>query len=351
VLNGRRAQAMRERIVQLALAQQLVTRYTSFVVVEERVGERRASEQPETRVVPVNAPAGWGMFGAKAKKEQSKGGADSLRVGGGGKRYRGGGVPQGVPMAPGAAARPAVAAPRSQAPSSTGFAPPPPPAPSPSMDAMELERAAPAPAKDKAMKSGLLGRLFQSAPAAPTKSVGQAREELSGAAFDSLLDDDADAVFEGAPSASAPLEELMAAEPEPSLASDGHGTGDAVGALLGRQLASGLWAGAGEGPEPVRQARGTALALLELLRHGITSSHALHGAQVKKAVDALLSLAASLTGAPEVAELALGVAWLAAAGPRTRGRIEQAAKPLTGLDGRLGNEVALRQHVDALAAR
>jgi Ca-activated chloride channel family protein len=121
--------------------------------------------------------------------------------------------------------------------------------------------------------------------------------------------------------------------------------------LLGQQLASGLWAGVGTGPEPVRQARGTALALLELLRQGITSSHPLHGAQVKKAVDALLALAASLTGAAEVAELALGVAWLVASGPRTRGKIAQAAQPLAGLTRHLENEVALRQHVDALATR
>ncbi|AKJ00090.1 Ca-activated chloride channel family protein [Archangium gephyra] len=57
-LVGRRAQALKERIVQLALAHGIVTPYTSFVVVEERTGERRASGQPETRVVPVNAPAG-----------------------------------------------------------------------------------------------------------------------------------------------------------------------------------------------------------------------------------------------------------------------------------------------------
>jgi Ca-activated chloride channel family protein len=72
---------------------------------------------------------------------------------------------------------------------------------------------------------------------------------------------------------------------------------------------------------------------------------------VKKAVEALLGLATQLTGTPEVAELALGVAWLAAAGPRTRGRIAQAAQPLAGLSAHMGNEVALRQHVDALASR
>ena len=124
-----------------------------------------------------------------------------------------------------------------------------------------------------------------------------------------------------------------------------------VGALLGRQLANGLWAGTGEGPEPVRQARATARVLLVLLREGITSSHPLHGAQVKKAVEALLALAPQLSGAPDVAELALGVAWLVAAGPRTRGKIAEAAQPIAGLSARLRNEVDLRQHVDTLAAR
>jgi Ca-activated chloride channel family protein len=52
-----------------------------------------------------------------------------------------------------------------------------------------------------------------------------------------------------------------------------------------------------------------------------------------------------------VAELALGVAWLVAAGPRTRGRIEQAAKPHSGLSACLGNEVALRQRMEGLATR
>ena len=122
-------------------------------------------------------------------------------------------------------------------------------------------------------------------------------------------------------------------------------------ALLGQQLASGLWAGSGPGETSVREARATALALLELSRQGITGGHALHGAQVKKAVEALLALLPLLSGAPKVAELALGVAWLVSAGPRTRGRISQAARPFTGLQPWLADEGALRQHLDALAAR
>src|SRR5437867_3916342 len=41
-----------------------MSQYTSFLVVEHRTGARRASGQPETRVIPVNLPAGWAMFAA-----------------------------------------------------------------------------------------------------------------------------------------------------------------------------------------------------------------------------------------------------------------------------------------------
>lgn len=170
----------------------------------------------------------------------------------------------------------------------------------------------------KRSKGGILSRIFDGAPASESLKEAEAEES--------------NAYLEEAPVAEGGVD--MGAE-----------------SLLSRQLANGLWDGTGEGSESVRQARATALALLTLLREGITSSHPLHGAQVKKAVEALLSLAASLSGDAQVAELALGVAWLAAAGPRTRGRIEQAAKPLAGLGGKLGNEVALREHVDTLAAR
>ncbi|MBZ4418740.1 VIT domain-containing protein [Myxococcus sp. RHSTA-1-4] len=330
-LTGRRAESMKKRIVELAVAHQIVTRYTSFVVVEERTAERRASGQPETRVVPVNAPAGWDMFGT-AKQEEAEGGAmprgrQVLRKSA---ARPGAPMPQGMP----------VPAPMAAAPMASGGAFAPPPAPAAPAPMKEMAKAAPA-----KKKGGLFSGLFGG-------STSERLESQSVAPMESLADED-DAVF-------AAEESLSYAAPEPladrEAESDALGRrrdrgGSGVEALLGRQLANGLWDGSGAGPEPVRQARATALALLELLREGVTSSHPLHGAQVKKAVEALLSLAASLTGEPRVAELALGVAWLVAAGPRTRGRIEQAAKPLAGLSGRMGNEVALREHVDALASR
>jgi Ca-activated chloride channel family protein len=341
-LDGRRAQRMKERIVQLAVAHQIVTKYTSFVVVEERTGERRASGQPETRVVPVNAPAGWGMFGT-AKQEE----ADKL-VDGAGRKDMAHGVSKRRAQQAVTGSMPAVGG------MAPGGAPPPPPsrpAPAPMaaapmslqqmpVEAAELSRssraeAAPAPAK---AKGGLVSRLvdaFASSSAAPTP---QGKPEPLERKKSVVSFDKADVAFDD----EASIEGLAESKAD---------EGGDVTALLSRQLASGLWEGAGAGPEPVRQARATALALLELLRQGITSNHPLHGTQVKKAVDALVSLAAGLTGVPEVAELALGVAWLVAAGPRTRGRIAQAAQPLAGLSACIGDEAKLRQHVDTLATR
>ena len=187
------------------------------------------------------------------------------------------------------------------------------------------DAAAPPPAK---AKGGLFSRVVDTLTGGSTKSV---EEVLAG--LESVVD------------------QPLSAQPKESRRDQKVDSGMDANTLLARQLASGLWEGTGAGPEPVRQARATAMALLELLRQGITSNHALHGAQVKKAVEALLTLASQLSGAPEVAELALGVAWLVAAGPRTRGRIAQAAQPLPGLSPHMGNEAALRQHVDALASR
>lgn len=322
-LTGRRAESMKKRIVELAVAHQIVTRYTSFVVVEQRTSERRTSGQPETRVVPVNAPAGWAMFGSKDKAETVSAGVVA-RPGARGGGYVGGAsthLPSGIspPVAPSPFSAPPGA-----------VAPPPPPAPAqaPAPKARRLASASAAAPEMKKQKGGILSRLF---------GEGAAREQESAK--------DAYASYDMAPM------DMPEAADEPVPQGRRERAHSSVESLLGQQLANGLWAGTGEGPEPVRQARATAQALLELLREGITSSHALHGAQVKKAVEALLTLASQLSGAPEVAELALGVAWLVAAGPRTRGRIEQAAKPWTSLTGRLGNDAELRQHVDTLASR
>jgi Ca-activated chloride channel family protein len=403
-LVGRRAQSMKERIVQLALAHGIVTKYTSFVVVEERTAERRATTQPETRVVPVNAPAGWSMFADGAADEQDE------RV----VPVRGmPGMPppaQAIPPPPSvsrpspqriSASFPAISAPASApAPvqgAGPGGAQPPsgaPMAPAPRSRAITGSMptvGAPPPAPPKKESGGFFGRLFGSSsapppsparpaaspppaarPSAPPPSPARSAPPPSEPLYGTTVEEEPLGMFDSAFDASAAEEPVFAdADDDLYAASADEAEFDDVArekaapperakrkeaastplGLLGAQLANGLWAGSGPGAEPVRQARATALALLELLRQGITSSHPLHGAQVKKAVDALLALAASLTGAPDVAELALGVAWLVASGPRTRSRIVQAAQPLASLSQHLGNEVAVRQHVDALATR
>jgi len=126
--------------------------------------------------------------------------------------------------------------------------------------------------------------------------------------------------------------------------------GDPVVALLERQRASGLWDDNGPGDEDVRSVRPTRDALVTLLRAGVTTSHALHGAQVRKAVDALVPLAAAVAPRdPELAATALAAATLVSTGRRTRTHIRDAvaAVPaLTALAGQLDDEAALRTLLD-----
>src|SRR5262249_61248808 len=64
---------------------------------------------------------------------------------------------------------------------------------------------------------------------------------------------------------------------------------DRVGAVLSRQLASGLWGS--EKETPLARLQATVLTLLELLDAGLTSSDARHRPQIRKAISALLELA------------------------------------------------------------
>jgi len=140
---------------------------------------------------------------------------------------------------------------------------------------------------------------------------------------------------------------------EPEVQAHAQEPSSPVVALLSRQLASGLWDEAGSGSAEVRQARATARALLELLQAGLTTGHPLHGAQVKKAVAALVKLAAEIaTSEARVAEFALGVAWLVATGRRTRKEIELviARHAAFGtLRPHVGDEQAVRTYIEQLA--
>jgi Ca-activated chloride channel homolog len=298
-MGGRRAAANKSRIVKLAVEHQIQSSFTSFVVVEKRTGDRRAAGVPETRVVPVHAPAGWPMFGAKKR-------------GGGAMRSRSTVVLNQVlaspmrsmpmPMAPAQMPRPTAGRP---AETPTG-APPPPRA-----------VAMPTPPASFSFRDGL-----------PAPGVGGRADSA---------DEDASFVRHGSSKA-----ETSRFEPQ-----------DPVVALLSRQLASGMW----DDPEATASAdvvlvRATANALVELFRQGVTTTHAVYGAQVKKAVEALVPRAVAVAAAePRLAELALAIAWLTAAGPRTRGAIERLVlgnAALVGLSGRL-DEAALSADLDRLA--
>lgn len=327
-LEGRRADRMRERIVELATRFRVASRYTSFIVVETRAGDRRANGQPETRVVPVNVPAGWDMF--KPQREEP---AQSTRA-----RYFGS-AQASMPL--GAAASPTMA-PRAPSPVS-GAAPSrigsgAPPAPAAAQHAAPQKKAGVLSRAVGALSSALGGGgagASSNGPPADAPGVRGESGELRSMALDGS--------GAGQPRGD---EAADAAAPEPE--------GDAVVALLSRQLASGLWDDASAGRDgDARRVKVTALALLELLRAGVSATHPLHGAQVKKAVAALIQLAASVAKADAAAaELGLAVAWLVSTVRRTRKEIESAiaaAPPLVGLKARLADESALRAHVDQLA--
>jgi Ca-activated chloride channel homolog len=270
-VTGRHAGRMKERIVALAVKHGIASRYTSFVVVEERAGDRRASGFPETRVVPVNAPAGWAMF-----QKQAPARAMMHRT------MAGIAPPAGMPT-------PMVA--QAPAPMSAG--------PARGVGGFGI--------MDKAAELGRAALdAFRAGLPAPPKAKKSGRR----------------------PEAKAEAEE---AAPSPS--------------VLERQLASGLWQDGG-GSDDVARVRATARALRELLDAGTTTGHALHGAQLKKAVAALLALAPSLVARDRaVAELALAIAWLVSSGHRTRKDVEKAAGA-AGVTLPFGDEKALRALVD-----
>ena len=266
---GRRAESVKERIIALATGMQVASRYTSFVLVEERVGERRSGGMPQTRTVPVSRPAGWEMFKKSAASLGGARGAPKMQAMSSSLSFGGPGAP---PMPP----------PRA---------------------------AAPAPVR-KAKRS------------AGDEEMQPARVPLAREAQDE-----------------APAEVVVR---------------DPVVALLGQQLASGLWAARGETKGMAAELEATAVALLALMKEGVTSSHLLYGAAVKKAVEALLGIASAVAKTePRIAELALGVAFLVTGGSRTRGQISKlvAGEPAVhGLTTILKNDALLRTRMEQLAA-
>lgn len=264
-VEGRRADAMKDRIVKLAVDNGVSSPYTSFLVVETRTGDRLVQGQPQTRFIPVNAPAGWGMFEAPTKGLSA-------------------GIPGGIPH--------------------LAYAFMPPSSLAPSIDAGTPE---------------LMVAMDSASSPAPRPSKKSA--SVSSRSRHSTL-------------------EREMVEPDASSA-------DPAQAILTRQLASGLWAHATKSGDEGLVA-GTAEALLALVELGVTTTHAVYGAQVKKAVEALLLLEAKVSA--ELAELAFGAAWLAASGARMRKSI--ATQIRTGgrfseLEAALENEALVKERVMA----
>lgn len=248
-VRGRRAERMQERITALAVQYGIMSPYTAFLVIEERMRERQANGVPTTRVVPVNLPAGWAMFKRQAIR------AEAVSF--------------------------CMALPSEEA--------------EYSLSSLDFAHSLPPQRHSRPMVS------------ASMKTPNDTQSH------------------------------------------------DTVVAVLNCQLASGLWdAPRSNDNEHVRQARITAEVLLELLRAGVTTTHALHGGQVKKAVQALITLAGEIAADnPQVAELALGVAWLVTTGRRTRAEIEalvSADQTFAALKPLFRDEQTVRAHVEQLAA-
>lgn len=293
-VEGRRAESMRARITALAVEHQVASRYTSFVVVEQRTGDRRVSGMPDTVVVPVGLPAGWAML------DQERG------EGSGGMNVNKTSVRRGVSGAM-VAARKRSAPPPLMGPASRGA-----PASAPQQRAMPMMPMMPAMPSPAAM-----GPMAPPPPPKGGAPQGEAMKKQKMAARDeaceerSVMSDSDDFAMldvhdEPAPVEAAPVDDL--------------------GAVFGRQLASGLWDDAALGADDdLRRLRATARVLRSLVERGVDTTHALYGVPLRKALEAVVAAAASLAAQDAaLCERALGAAWLLAMGPRTRAAVEAA---------------------------
>lgn len=350
-LEGRRADAMKARIIELSVTHGVSSQYTSFVVVEKRTGERRAEGgAPETRVVPVNAPAGWGMFGTESESDED----DALPT-----FYRSQGVDASKAKkrgAPPPAARRVPPSPAMAAPA------PPPPSPSaprampkggyaagPPQAAPMPGSYAPAPAAKASESVASFGSAGPSSPLAEGE-MGAMDDALDAPAPEPMLAKAA-AAPRGVLSRVASALGFAAkeeAKPAPRReAADGAAPVADPAEIMARQLASGLWSER----DDRAAVRETAVALFAMLSLGVNATHPMYGTPLKKAVEALLDRVKKLS--PSDATLgayALTVAWLVATGRRTRSDLESAAGAFAGCAERLqGDERAIRSWVDAAA--
>jgi len=280
-ISGRRGDAIRKRILELALEHGIASPYTSLLAIEQREGDRLSTGQPQVRVVPVHAPAGWAMF------EQKR----DLRT-------------------------------------------------------LHAALAASIVNSQPALRAGASKRSAASAaswPRSTSSPVVPAIMEMAAAVGKSRLVAKAKSMIAGIPGRFAGADWSDAANAAAPATNPG-------GSILSRQLASGLWGD--EDESAIARLEATVLALVELLDAGVTSSDARHGPLIRKAISALLELAAKEIEDVRWIELSLAVAWLCATGPRTRGEVDRAlrARNAVHLPSRDRSEPAMRHRVDELLA-
>ena len=276
-VTGRRAAAMKERIVSLATTHRLASRYTSFVVVEKRTGDRRTTGAAVARAVPVSAPHGWAMFDAASPAlTTGTGSAATLR--------QRGAVATGIaptPRSPAPLAAPAHGGAYGSRPTGT-----PPPAP------------AAAPARLRAVEAADADAFADAAPFSLADSAGIDDDAKDVGAFDAVR------TYASLGSAVAP----------------GTGQRSSLERTLEAQRASGLW------DASAASLAATIDALRVLVREGLTTSHPVYGGNAKKAVEAVVAAAARASIPAAERELALLLAYLVASGPRSRAAVLEALR-------------------------
>lgn len=277
-VTGRRAASMKDRIVALAIEHHLASRHTSFVVIEKRTGDRRATDGAVTRAIPVHAPHGWALFEGAKKKQAAPPGA--LRSMAGMSAMKPGAMPKAAP------------------------------APQPKMRKVMDEMLGES-------ESTFRGRRTSpSVPAAPSPVVVQRRMQVDMDSEDDLSTTGRFEAFAESSDGASPT---------------------AVETLLQQQRASGTW-----DADP-KSLSVTVSALRTLLREDITTLHAIYGANVKKAVDAIAALASVVTIPSAEREAALILGYLLAQGRRTRAMIVDAIRAhAPHLEAQLADEAALR---------
>ncbi len=252
-LTGRRADAMKARIVELCVKHRIASKFASFIVIEKRKGERRTSEQAETQVVPVNLPAGWSMLQPSAGKMRHAVMSKALV----------GGVRPAMP--------PSFSPPMAQG----RGGPTAPPGRSAPRPAMGMPAPAPAGARPPAVV-------------------------LRSPSYDDAGADES-------------IRTLSRSEAPVARGKGSSGTFETQGA-------SGLW---GDEQDLESACAETVKTLSALFAEGMDASHSVYGAQIRKAIDALVKYAPGLQdGALRVRLLVL--CWLMS-GRRTRAHVAEEA--------------------------